>query len=81
MKGLLKKYEDIAKLPEAEQIRRIGEKALLGNTVGFLVKANGQGERYTREINRLFPDLEVSLIGPLTSDTTAYRAQLKRGKN
>jgi hypothetical protein len=82
MKQRLKGYADIGKLPEAEQICLIGERALAGQKVGFIVPAGGeQGERYTRELTRLYPSVEVKLIGPLTAAVTAYSAELKPGRD
>lgn len=75
-----KRYADLGTLgtlTEAQRIKAIGDHAMTGQSVGFIVDAEDKGDRYVAELNRLYPRLDVRLIGPVTEHATAYKALLK----
>lgn len=49
------KYADLADLPENDRIRAIGELAMKGEVVGFVVETNGKANRYLKKLRKKFP--------------------------
>lgn len=78
----MKGYTDAGSLPEDTQIRLIGERALAGDVVGFIVENHERKiARYERKLRSRFPTLTVERIGALTSKAFALKARLTASAN
>lgn len=49
------KYADLADLPENDRIKAIGNLAMKGEVVGFVVETEGKANRYLKKLRRWFP--------------------------
>lgn len=71
----MKGYSDLAKLPEDERIRIIGESATAGNRVAIVLEAEqAKISRYVKKITEQFPAVELvaSNSGPIAGTVALY---------
>ena len=68
----VKAYIDAHNLPEDERIKLMGEMAMQGKVVGFVVEDDDKANRYVRKFRQWFPDLIEEQRGPGPVPNTVF---------
>jgi hypothetical protein len=67
-------------IPEDDRIQMIGQRAMLGDIVGFFVESDGEkGDRYIAKLKSKFPQLVVVFRGQFTEGTELIKVQIPAG--
>jgi hypothetical protein len=70
---MMPQFKDLHSLPEDDRITQIGQHAMAGNIVGFIVEDEpGKLERYLEKLKTQFPRIRViiSFTGPIPGTIT-----------
>lgn len=78
---LMKGFADLADLPEDRRIALIGQAAMAGDVVAFVVDTDpGKADRYVRKLLEKFPELEEEsrFTGPIAGAVTVKVRKKKK---